>query len=121
MRQVRCVQFSECGTDRGPVYHLCVQSVDTSQFELLKISRQLRQKCSSQLAEVDAQSLFVSLVETAYFVVVHNLLHNVILGWDLLSRHNFLFNCSSESATVKLRLKQTVSVPPQSAVCMTVC
>ena len=44
-----------------------------------------------------------------------------MLGRDLLSRHNFLFNCSpSESATVKLRLKQIVSVPPQSAMCMTV-
>ena len=43
------------------------------------------------------------------FTVVHNLLHNVILGWDFLSKHNFLFNCSpNESVKVKLRLKKAV-------------
>ena len=59
--------------------------------------------------------------EPTEFTVVHDLLHNVILGWDFLSKHNFVFNCSpSESVKVKLRLKKAVSVPPHSAICMTV-
>ena len=37
-----------------------------------------------------------------------------------LVQAQFLFNCSSEAAKVKLRLKKPISVPPQSAVCMTV-
>ena len=32
--------------------------------------------------------------EATEFTVVHNLLHNVILGWDFQSKNNFLLNCS---------------------------
>lgn len=73
--------------------------------------------CSLSVGDVDVGSQ----TDSSEFTVVHNLLHNVILGWDFLSKHNFLFNCSSsQTAKVKLRLKKAVSVPPQSAVCMTV-
>lgn len=55
------------------------------------------------------------------FVVVHNLTHDVVLGWQFLSANHVVLNCSpSQSAKIKLRLKKAVNVPPHSAVCLEV-
>lgn len=55
------------------------------------------------------------------FIVVHNLLHDVILGWDFLSQNNYVLNCSSKrNARIKLRAKKAVTVPPGTATCLTV-
>ena len=55
------------------------------------------------------------------FTVVENLGHDVVLGWDFLSESNAVLNCSPrQEAKLKLRIKKPVSVPPRSAVCLTV-
>lgn len=55
------------------------------------------------------------------FIVVHNLMHDVVLGWDFLSANHVVLNCSPKhTAKIKLRLKKPVNVPPHSAVCMAV-
>ena len=52
------------------------------------------------------------------FTVVHNLSHNLVLGWDFLSSNGVVMNCSTEqTARLKVRIKKPVSVPPRSALC----
>ena len=53
------------------------------------------------------------------FVVVHNLTHDVVLGWQFLNSNHVVLNCSPRySDKIKLRLKKPVNVPPHSAVCL---
>ena len=56
------------------------------------------------------------------FTVVHNLSHNLVLGWDFLSSNGVNMDCSMErgAAKLKLRIKKPVSVPPRSALCLSV-
>ena len=55
------------------------------------------------------------------FTVVHNLAHNLVLGWDFMSRSNMILNCSTEqSVKLKVRVKRPVSIPPRTAVCLSI-
>ena len=55
------------------------------------------------------------------FTVVHNLAHNLVLGWDFMSKNNMILNCSTEQPVkLKVRVKRPVSIPPRSAVCLSV-
>ena len=53
--------------------------------------------------------------------LVKDLRHDAVLGWDFLSKNKVLINCSpDQEVRFKLRIKKPVSVPPYSAVCLTV-
>lgn len=55
------------------------------------------------------------------FTVVHDLSHNVVLGWDFLTANSVIMNCSARQVDkIKVRSKKPVSVPPRSAVCLSV-
>ena len=54
------------------------------------------------------------------FTVVHNLSHDMILGWDFMSENGVVLNCSSDASRFKVRAKKPISVPARSAVCLNV-
>ena len=70
-------------------------------------------KCTLSVSTDNGQTV---CRETEFTVV-----HNLVLGWDFLSSNSVIMNCSSErSAKLKIRIKKPVSVPPRSAMCLSV-
>ena len=54
------------------------------------------------------------------FTVVHNLSHDIVLGWDFMSENGVVLNCSPDASQIKVRTKKPISVPARSAVCLNV-
>ena len=72
-------------------------------------------KCVLPVAISDDQTKDVE------FTIVHNLSHDIVLGWDFMTASGVVLNCSpSETIRCKVRVKKPISVPARSAMCLSV-